>query len=105
MTQLHNNRLPGKGRIFPNYKIPVEELAQREAEREKRYQKCRIIFEQISPELINDHYNWFIVIEANSADYFVDINQNDAVAKARQKYPVGRLAVFRLNETGACGRI
>lgn len=105
MTQLHDNRRPRRGRVFPDFTIPPEELTRREAEREIRYKKCRSIFDEVSLELIKNHYNWFIVIEPNSGDYFIDINQETAVENARHKYPIGKLAVFRLNETGACGRI
>ena len=105
MTQLHDSRQPRRGRIFPEYTIPPLELARRETEREERYVRCRAVFERVHAELINDHYNWFIIIEPNSGDYFIDANQDLAVQKARQKYPRGRLSVFRLNETGGCGRI
>lgn len=72
MTQLHHSRRPYRGRIFPEYTIPPEELKRRDAEREERYQRCRVVFERVGPELIDKHYNWFIVIEPNSGDYFID---------------------------------
>ena len=94
-----------QGRIFPEFTIPPEELARREAERNARGEKARFIFNRVRPELINDHYNWFMVIEPNSADYFIDIDDSIAEKKAREKYPTGWLVTFRINETGACGRI
>lgn len=89
----------------PEYTIPQEELARRQAEREERYRRCRTVFEILRSELIKDHYNWFVIIEPNSGDYFIDANQDLAVQKARQKHSTGKLGVFRLNETGACGKI
>jgi hypothetical protein len=54
---------------------------------------------------MSDYYNWFILIEPNSGDYFIDGDEDKAVEKARQKYPTGWLMTFRINQTGACGMI
>lgn len=105
MTQLQNSRRPRRGRIFPEYTIPLEELKRRDAEREERCQRCRVVFEEVRPQLIDDHYNWFMIIEPNTGDYFIDPNQDVVVQKARQQYPDNWLVVFRLNETGTCGKI
>ena len=105
MTQTKPTRPRGKGRLFPEYTIPPEELAKREAEKNARSQRYREIFAQVSPQLIKEHYNWFIVIEPNSGDYFVDVDEEIAVQKARQKYPTGMVGIMRLNETGTCGKI
>ena len=94
-----------RGRIFPEYTIPPEELARREAERKERYQRTRPVFERVRDDLIAEHYNWFMIIEPNSGDYFIDPDENIAVEKARQKYPSNWLVTFRINETGACGMI
>ncbi len=59
----------------------------------------------VSPELIDHHYNWLIVIEPNSGDYFIDRDEEIAVQKAREKYPRGMIGIHRLNETGACGTL
>ena len=72
MTQLHDNRQPRRGRIFPEYTIPPQELARRETERDVFYQRCYTIFERVRPQLIKDHYNWFIIIEPDSSDCFVE---------------------------------
>jgi len=105
MTQQQLNCKARQGRIFPEYQIPPEELARRKAEKEARARRYEDIFERVGPELIESHYNWFIIIEPNSGDYFIDPDENVAVAKARQKYPSGWLGTMRLNETGACGNI
>ncbi|HAG81607.1 MAG TPA: hypothetical protein DCL61_10660 [Cyanobacteria bacterium UBA12227] len=105
MTQQPVKRPIRRGRIFPNYTIPPEELAKRQAELDARYQHCRPVFERVRDELITDHYNWFMIIEPNSGDYFIDPDEDIADQKARQKYPSGWLVTFRINETGACGKI
>lgn len=105
MTNTKPARRRQPGRIFPEFTLPPEELARRRDERNARCQKARIVFDKVCPQLINEHYNWFIVIEPNSGDYFIDADENIADKKAREKYPTGWLVTFRLNETGACGRI
>ena len=105
MTQTSEKRTPRRGRLFPEYTIPPEELARRKAEDEALGKRCRVIFERVSPELIKNHYNWFIVIEPDSEDYFIDLEEEKAAPKATEKYPESILCTFRLNETGACGRI
>ena len=94
-----------RGRLFPEYTIPQEDLARRKAEQDRLYKRCRMIFEQVQPHLIKENYNWFIVIEPDSSNYVIDADEETAYKKARQKYPHKRLGAFRLNETGSCGRI
>ncbi|MDF5710369.1 MAG: hypothetical protein PUP90_22535 [Nostoc sp. S4] len=105
MTQLNSHRQPRRGRLFPERTISVEEQAKRQAELEAFRQRCRPIFERLRPELIEKHYNWFIVIEPNSEDYFIDPDSLTAVQKALEKHPQAKFFTFRLNETGICGRI
>ena len=105
MTHTKPGRPRRQGRIFPEYTIPPEELARREAEKNARIKRYREIFAQVSPPLIQDHYNWFMIIEPNSGDYFIDPDEDVAMQKARQKYPRGWVVIFRLNETGTCGKI
>lgn len=105
MTQLSFNRTARRGRIFPEHNIPPQELARRKAEREVRYQQSCVVFERARPELIQEHYNWYIIIESNSGDYFIDASEEVAEQKARQNHPDAWLVTFRLNETGACGKI
>ncbi|MEQ8963032.1 MAG: hypothetical protein RLP02_34835 [Coleofasciculus sp. C2-GNP5-27] len=105
MTRTRSVRPRRQGRLFPEYTIPPEELARREAEKNARIKRYREIFAQVSPQLIQDHYNWFMIIEPNSGDYFIDPDEDVAMQKARQKYPRGWVVIFRLNETGTCGKI
>lgn len=105
MTRTKSVRPRRQGRIFPEYTIPPEELARREAEKNARIKRYREIFAQVSPQLIPDHYNWFMIIEPNSGDYFIDPDEDVAMEKARQKYPSGMVGIMRLNETGTCGKI
>ena len=105
MTQTSKKRTARRGRIFPDFNLPPEEIARRKAERETRYKQTRPIFEKVKSELIADHYDWFMIIEPNSGDYFIDASEEIAEQKARQKHPNAWLVTFRINETGACGSI
>ena len=62
MTQTTPKRPRRRGRLFPEYTIPPEELARRQAEKDARSQRNRQIFVQVISQLIENHYNWFIVI-------------------------------------------
>lgn len=105
MTNSTPKRTVRRGRIFPELTLSPEELARRKSENEAFFQRCQVIFERVRPDWIEEHYGWFIAIEPDSGDYFIDADKEVAHKKARQKYPDGRHCMFCLNETGACGRI
>lgn len=94
-----------RGRIFPEIQIPPEELARREAEREAFSKRCREIFNKLLPELIDKYYGWYIAIEPDSGDYFIDRDKETASLKARHKHPNIIHHMFGINETGVSGRI
>ncbi|MBA3922231.1 MAG: hypothetical protein H0X31_11235 [Nostocaceae cyanobacterium] len=104
MPQL-SNRTPRQGRVFPDRQLSPEEKARLKAEDQAFAQRCRAIFAQVKPELIKDHYDWFIVIEPDSGDYFIDPDENVARAKGREKHPHAMFLIKCLNETGCSGRI
>ncbi|WP_407884057.1 hypothetical protein [Scytonema sp. NUACC26] len=94
-----------RGRIFPEITIPLEELAKQKAEDEAFFQQCWSILERVRPKLIEQHYGWYIAIEPNSGDYFIDSDKMRAHQKVLHKYPNCDHFVFCLNETGATGRM
>ncbi|MBW4478887.1 MAG: hypothetical protein KME54_19015 [Tolypothrix brevis GSE-NOS-MK-07-07A] len=102
---LSSNRSPRRGRVFPENQLSPEEKARRQAEDELFSQRCRMIFDKVKPELIQDHYDWFIVIEPESGDYFIDPDENVARAKAGERHPDKMRLIMRLNESGTCGTI
>jgi len=105
MNQLSNNHTPRRGRVFPERQLSPEEKARRKAESEVFAQRCRVIFDRVKPQLIKEHYDWFIVIEPDSGDYFIDEDENIAREKASEKHPDKKRLIMRLNETGTCGKI
>lgn len=104
-SQTTSSRRRRRGRLFPEFTIPSEELAKQKAEKQARCQRYREVFKKVSVELIDKHYNWFMVIEPNSGDYFIDPDEEIAIRKTREKYPKGTIGIHRINETGACGTL
>lgn len=105
MTQIQPKRPAKRGRIFPELTMSPEELAQEEAEKEAFYQRCLPIFERLRPQFIKEHYNWFLAIEPDSEDYFLDKDSKAVLEKALQKHPNAEFFIFGINETGVSGRI
>jgi len=92
-------------RLHPERTLSSTEIAQRQAEMAEFRQRCQVIFERMKPELIPTHYNWYIAIEPDSGDYFLDRDQLVVAKIAHEKYRNAQLQVFRINETGVCGTI
>jgi nicotinamide riboside kinase len=91
--------------VFPERQLSPEEKAKRKAEGEEFNRRCQVIFERVRPELIEQHYDWFIVIEPDTGDYIIDPDETVARAKAREKFGHIMRLMLRINETGCCGRI
>ncbi|MBW4615170.1 MAG: hypothetical protein KME21_18235 [Desmonostoc vinosum HA7617-LM4] len=106
MTEAKSTRTVRRGRIFPSIQWTEEQKAKRRAERENFHQRSQVIFERIKPEYIQTHYNWYVVVEPESGNYFIDLDEEVAMLLARQKHPgTVPLFLFRMNETGVSGTI
>ncbi|AFY32634.1 hypothetical protein [Calothrix sp. PCC 7507] len=105
MPQLTPKQPPHRGRIFPERTLSPAELARRKAEREQFHRRCRAIFERLRPQYVEQHYSWYIAVEPESGDYFIDENIEVASHKAREKHPNAVHCMFCLNETGSTGTI
>jgi len=99
-------KVPLGSPMFPD-RPPLDpaERVRRKAERRAFAQRCRAILDRVAPELIAQHYDWSIMIEPDSGDYFIDPDPEVAFQKAKQKYPMAVIMEMRLNETGTCGKI
>jgi hypothetical protein len=105
MTQLYSKKKPRRLPKLPSideisttsqiHQVDVKDFARR----------CYKIFERLRPSLIENHYNWFLIVEPDSGDYFLAEDEMAAYRKARSKYPENQFFFFRINETGTCGRI
>ncbi len=105
MTQLIKASRLTKNRIFSRNSISAEELERRAIERKKRGESCFKIFEKIRPRLIENYYNWFIAIEPESGYYLLDNDLKKLMKRVMIYCPTSQLVTYRINETGACGKI
>lgn len=106
MNKTNHRKVPRGSRIFPDLPLlSPEEIALRKVEDEEFGRRCRQIFNRVYPELVAKHYNWFILIEPDSGDYFIDPDDEVASQKGHQKHPKAVMLMMRLNETGTCGTI
>ncbi|MGD1701780.1 hypothetical protein [Dapis sp. BLCC M229] len=106
MTQTTRRKVPRGTSLFSDRpRLSPEEIARQKAENEAFANRCREIFWQVYPDLVKEHYDWFIYIEPDSGDYFLDSDRDVARQKAKQKYPSALLMAMCVNETGAVGKI
>ena len=62
--------------------------------------RSRQFYNRLCPELIKDYSGWYIAIEPDSSDYFLNANKAVAQQLARQKYPERLICTFQLIATG-----
>ncbi|MGK7923319.1 MAG: hypothetical protein AB4080_25300 [Trichodesmium sp.] len=106
MTQTTRRKVPRGTPIYGDRPpLSPEEIARRKAEKEAFGRRCREIFWRVYPDLVKEHYDWYIYIEPDSGDYFLDSDRDVARQKAKQKYPGALLMAMCVNETGAVGKI
>ncbi len=105
MTEAKPTRVKSRGRIFPEIQWTEEQLAQWRSEREEFYQRSLPIFDQVKTEFMETHYNWFVAVEPDSGEYFIDKDSAVASSQCRAKHPGKIPHIFRINETGVCGKI
>jgi hypothetical protein len=105
MSQLSENNSSRQNRVFPPQSRSGEEKAKRQEEMKQFDADCQAIFDKVKPALIEDYYNWFMVIEPKSGDYFIDADEVEAEKKAQAKHPDALCLILCINETGVCGRV
>ncbi|WP_293155702.1 MULTISPECIES: hypothetical protein [unclassified Microcoleus] len=105
MTYLNPTRRVPRKRLHAKRILSPEEIAQWYAERAAFRQRCQPIFDRLKPELIKTHYNWYMAVEPDSGEHFIEQDSLAAGKMCRQKHPNAIPHVFRINETGVCGTI
>ncbi len=105
MTQSSSHKTVRRGRVFPEKQLSPAEKARIKAEDAVFYKRCREVFDRVQPDLIEEHYDWFIIIEPDSGEYFIDEDEKVALAKSRSQHPGKKCIIMRINETGTCGTI
>jgi hypothetical protein len=61
--------------------------------------RARAIYDSLLDELIGNHPNWYIAIEPDSGDYFLNADKIIAKLSARQKHPGRLICTFQLIPT------
>ncbi|MBR8840546.1 MAG: hypothetical protein DSM106950_42850 [Stigonema ocellatum SAG 48.90 = DSM 106950] len=106
MTKATSTRTARRGRILSEIQWTEEEKAKRQAEGQEFHRRCQVIFNRVKPEYIETHYGWYMVVEPDSGDYFIDGDEEIVMQMARQKHPgTVPLFLFRINETGVSGTV
>ena len=63
--------------------------------------RCRVIYEQLLPQLIMDHRGQVIAIEPESAEYFLGETLDSASEKALARYSDRLFGFFRIDASPA----
>ena len=105
MLQPQTTPTAHRGRLFPERQLSETEIVQREADRANFRQRCQLIFDRVQPDLLQTHYNWYLAVEPESGEYFIDRDEIAVAQIAHQKHPNAPLHVFRINQTGVCGTL
>lgn len=105
MTLSSQNR---RTRITPSSQEVNVENNRSFKQRDELGMRCRAVFERLRPTLIETHYNWHIAIDPDTEQYLIDPTLKGITQKIRDAYGETsevKLTIFRLNDTGTCGRI
>ncbi|MFB8790241.1 MAG: hypothetical protein U7123_15650 [Potamolinea sp.] len=105
MTETKPTRIVRRGRLFPEIQWTEAQKAQWREENAATYQRCKVVFDRVQPELMKTHYNWYLAVEPESGDYFIDQDELVVAKMVHQKHPNSKPHVFRINETGVSGTI
>ncbi|MUG94577.1 hypothetical protein F7734_20230 [Scytonema sp. UIC 10036] len=62
--------------------------------------RARVIYDNCKSELSDRYPGWYVAIEPDSGDYFLDANKEVAQNQARSKHPSRLICTFQLNIVG-----
>jgi len=104
MTQLSQ---PYRTRILPSSSVDPQEVQRQQSKQRTLANRCRSLFERLRPNLIETHYNWYIAIDPDTEEYLLDETLQGITQQIRIAYSGDevKLTIFRLNDTGTCGRL
>ncbi|PHJ67954.1 hypothetical protein VF14_01135 [Nostoc linckia z18] len=58
--------------------------------------RVRQIYDRVYSELVNSYAGWYVAIEPDSGDYFLNVNKALAQEQAKQKNPSRLICTFQL---------
>lgn len=62
---------------------------------------CYPIFEKLFAELGERYHDWIVVIEPETGDYFIGLDDYEVLNRARKKHPRSQFFAYRLSENPA----
>ncbi|BDA71489.1 hypothetical protein CAL7716_056550 [Calothrix sp. PCC 7716] len=99
---------PQGNRIKISEPISEEEEARHQKHSDELAARCQVIFERIRPNLIDNYHNWYIAIDPDTEEYIIDPTFDGIIKKVTDAYGYAndpKLTMYKLNDTGYCGRI
>ncbi|MEC4884943.1 MAG: hypothetical protein SAL70_27025 [Scytonema sp. PMC 1070.18] len=82
------------------------EVVQREREKQRAlHEQCRPVFERLRPTLRETYPKWFIAIDPDNGEYLLDPTLRGITHQISQTKSRNIRMIFRLNDTGTCGRL
>jgi hypothetical protein len=69
--------------------------------REELDNKCWPVFERLLTELGERYQNWIVVIEPETEEYFIGLDDFEVLSRARKRYPRSQFFAYRLSENPA----
>ena len=76
-------------------------LANKDVPREELDRRCWPIFQRLMEELGGRYENWIVVIEPDSGDYFLGLDDYEVLNRARKKHPRAQFFAYRLSDNPA----
>lgn len=73
--------------------------------REELDQRCTPVFQRLLAELGERYRDWILVVEPESGDYFMGLDDYEVLNRARKKHPRSQFFAYRLNEEGAVDQL
>jgi hypothetical protein len=69
--------------------------------REELDNLCWPIFCKLLEELGERYHNWIVVVEPESGEYFLGLDDCEVLSRARKRYPRAQFFAYRLSENPA----
>jgi hypothetical protein len=78
-----------------------DSLANKIYSREELDQLCWPVFERLVTELGERYQNWIVVIEPETGEYFLGLDDYEVLNRARKRHPRSQFFAYRLSENPA----
>lgn len=80
---------------------PIDPLSNKNYCREDLDKLCWPVFERLMSELGERYQNWIVVIEPETGEYFLGLDDYEVLNRARKRHPRAQFFAYRLSENPA----